>query len=61
MVTMQPNQPITIRDLYPQMSDEELAIAETNLKRYVALIVRIHDRLQDEGKSWPTSTPNELD
>jgi hypothetical protein len=50
---MKPNEPITIRDVYPQMSDEELSIAEANLKRYVAVIVRIYDRLQAEGKSWP--------
>ena len=45
--------PITIRDLYPHMTDEELAVAEANLKRYVAVLVRIHDRLKAEGKSWP--------
>ena len=45
--------PITIRDLYPHMTEEELAVAEANLKRYVAVIVRIYDRLHSEGKSWP--------
>jgi hypothetical protein len=50
---MQQNKPITIRDLYPQMSEEELAVAEANLKRYVAVVVRIYDRLKAEGKSWP--------
>jgi hypothetical protein len=45
--------PITIRDLYPEMNDEELAEAEANLRRYVAVIVRIHDRLKAEGKTWP--------
>jgi hypothetical protein len=52
---MQNDKPITIRDLYPQMTEEELAVAEANLRRYVALIVRIYDRLQSEGKSWPRS------
>jgi len=42
-----------MRDLYPHMSEAELAVAEANLKRYVALIVRIYDRLKSEGKSWP--------
>jgi len=47
------DKPITIRDLYPHMSEEELTAAEVNLKRYVAVIVRICDRLKAEGKSWP--------
>lgn len=50
---MPKDQPITIQDLYPHMSEAELAVAESNLKRYVALLVRIHDRLEAEGKSWP--------
>lgn len=44
---------ITIRDLYPHMSAEELAVAEANLRRYVAVVVRIYERLKAEGKSWP--------
>jgi len=52
------NRTITIQDLYPHMSEAELVVAEANLKRYVALIVRIHDRLQAEGKSWPDPPVN---
>ena len=50
---MQEDKPTTIRDLYPHMSEEELAVAETNLKRYVAVVVRIYERLKAQGKSWP--------
>jgi hypothetical protein len=50
---MQDDKPITIRDLYPHMNEKELAVAEANLKRYVAVLVRIYDRLKAEGKSWP--------
>lgn len=50
---MADDQPITIRDLYPHMTEEQLAVAEANLKRYVAVIVRIYDRLQAEGRPWP--------
>ena len=50
---MTEDHPITIRDLYPHMTEEELAVAEANLRRYVAVIVRIYDRLQAEGKPWP--------
>jgi hypothetical protein len=55
---MRPELPITIRDLYPHMSEAELAVAEANLKRYVAVIVRIYDRLKAEGKSWPDPSPD---
>jgi len=47
------NKPITIRDLYPDMSEDELAVAEANLRRYVASIVRIYERIRAEGGSWP--------
>jgi hypothetical protein len=58
---MQKKQPITIRDLYPHMNEEQLAVAEANLKRYVAVIVRIYDRLKREGKSWPKpDSPTDL-
>ena len=50
---MEASKPITIRDLYPQMSEADLAVAEENLRRYVALVVRIYERLQAEGKPWP--------
>jgi hypothetical protein len=42
-----------IRRLYPQMTDAELQIARDNLRRYVAVVVRIYDRLKAEGKTWP--------
>jgi hypothetical protein len=42
-----------IRKVYPYMTDDELRIARDNLRRYVAVIVRIYDRLKAEGKSWP--------
>jgi len=42
-----------IRRLYPHMTDAELRTARDNLRWYVAVIVRIYDRLKAEGKSWP--------
>ena len=42
-----------IRKLYPHMTDAELRIARANLRGYVAVIVRICDRLKAEGKEWP--------
>lgn len=52
---MEASKPITIRDLYPQMSEADLTVAADNLRRYVALVVRMHERLQAEGKAWPAS------
>lgn len=52
---MKTHLPITVRDLYPEMSDSELSEAEANLKRFVAVLVRIYDRLRSEGKHWRES------
>jgi len=51
---------ITIHDLYPHMSEAELHVAEQNLQRYVALVVRVYERLTAEGKCWP-DPPSEAD
>lgn len=59
--TMPHSRSITIADLYPDMNEQQLAEAEANLKRFVAVIVRIYDRLTAEGKGWPEPpTPAEL-
>ena len=42
-----------IRRLYPHMTDAELRIARANLRRYAAVIVKIHGLLKAEGKEWP--------
>ena len=47
------DQPITVRDLYPNMGEGDLAAAEASLGRYVAVVTRIHERLRAEGKPWP--------
>lgn len=38
----------TIRDLYPHLTDAELAQAEDNLERYIAVVLRIFERLERE-------------
>lgn len=40
-----------IRKLYPQMTDEELRIAQDNFRRYVGALCDIAERLHREGKS----------
>lgn len=39
---------ITIRELYPHLSDDEVAAAEENLRRYIAVMCRIYERVLAE-------------
>jgi hypothetical protein len=36
---------LTIRDLYPKLSDEQLQEAEENLEHYIELSLRIYERI----------------
>ncbi len=40
---------ITLREIYPQFSETELAEAEAAIRRYLAVLIRIITRLQAEG------------
>jgi hypothetical protein len=51
---MPKHQRITIRELYPDFTDKELKEAEANLKRYVQILWRIHERLKAEGMPLPS-------
>lgn len=42
-------QSITIQQLYPHLAYAELKRAEENLTAYLALVLRIHLRLEHEG------------
>ncbi len=39
----------TLGELYPGLSADELAEAEENLDRYIAVVVRIQDRIWSES------------
>lgn len=39
---------VTIRDLYPGLTDEELQEADENLERYVELVLRIYERIRSD-------------
>jgi hypothetical protein len=43
------NQGITIKQLYPELSEAELRLAEENLTAYLGLILRIYTRLEQQG------------
>ena len=41
-----------LRDLYPGLSADELAIAEEAVDRYVALTARVHERLVGDPEAY---------
>ncbi len=45
---MEPEVTPTLRDLYPDITDEELEEAEEDLQGYLDVVLRIYERLQDE-------------
>ena len=53
---MDKNHTLTIRDLYPQLSEKELEVAEANLDHYLALVLRIFERAEAE-KVNPQADP----
>jgi hypothetical protein len=42
---------IALRDLYPTFSEEQLAEAEANFRRYLAVLIAMAERLHGEGRS----------
>jgi len=46
---MDKNPSPSIRDLYPDLTDKELTEAEDNLERYLALVLRIFERVEAES------------
>jgi hypothetical protein len=46
---MQKDLTITLRDLYPDLTADQLNEAEFNIERYLAVMIRIANRLRVEG------------
>jgi len=46
---MPDDKPVTIRDLYPHFNDQQLEEAEADLEQFLAVMIRIAERLQAEG------------
>lgn len=56
---MREKQPILIKDLYPDFTDEQLAEAETKLRRFVRVLAKIYEERNaaenlTAGQSSPT-------
>ena len=50
----------TIRDLYPDYTEEQLQEAENNIERYLELVLRIYERRElknSKGGDFESSTP----
>ncbi|MDA2938742.1 hypothetical protein MYX75_10835 [Acidobacteria bacterium AH-259-A15] len=47
-----PNKEITIRDLYPQLDEEQLKEAEENLDRYIELALRMYERIRLDPEAY---------
>jgi hypothetical protein len=45
-------QEITLRGLYPHLSEEELQIAAENFDRYLELAVRMYDRIRQDPEEY---------
>jgi len=45
------DQPITIAELYPNLTESELEEAKANLGRYLQALIRMTERLRGEGRS----------
>lgn len=48
---MEKKPPPTIRDLYPHFTDDQLAEAEDAHDRYLALVLRVFNRLELEANA----------
>ncbi len=46
----------SLRKLYPDLTDEELVLADDNLTRYVALVLRIFERINPQDEDLPPLT-----
>ena len=55
------NPSITLKELYPELDDNQLREAEDTLEQYLEVVLRIYNRLQiekEEGEP-PFLTPND--
>jgi hypothetical protein len=47
-----PDQEITLRQLYPHLSDSQLEEADETFREYVALALRVFERLELDPDAW---------
>ena len=49
-----PRKEITIRDLYPHLTDEQLVEAERNFNRYLEIVVQIYEETLRRDPTGPS-------
>ena len=47
-----PHQRRTLRQLYPHFSDSQAKVADENLRQYVALALRVFERIELDPEAW---------
>ncbi len=47
-----PQQGRTLRQLYPHLTESQLQEADENLRQYVALALRVFERLELDAEAW---------
>jgi hypothetical protein len=52
---MDDQHPITLRDLYPHFTAEQLEEAEANLEEYLTVMLRVAERRRSDGFDLPAS------
>ena len=43
---------VTINDLYPNLSEEKLQVAEENLNQYLEVVLRIYERILTDPEAY---------
>lgn len=49
------NSDLTLADLYPDFTEEQLREAEENLERYLAITLRIYERISSDPEAYAQS------
>ena len=47
-----PDREISLRELYPKLTDSDIEEADENLRQYVALAWRVFERLERDPEAW---------
>jgi len=50
-MTIETPHELSVKEIYSDLTHEGLQIAEENLERYLAVMIRITERLKAEGKN----------
>ena len=49
---MESAKPLTIRDLYPHLTEEQVIQAQTNLERYLKVVVKVYEYIRSDPQRY---------